>query len=142
MKAFLLFMGAASLLGLAGCQKDYKASCLLDVNSMTGSYKVISYMQDGVELINDPTIFEPCELDNMVVLKKQGAYEVTEGLDVCNPSKAYSGTWSVSGDTFFWDLDDYQIRDYSCNGFTLYYSYTDPQDSTLNYSEQIVLQRQ
>jgi hypothetical protein len=142
MNAILRYFPVILIFLVAGCQKEISDSPVVSDTAMEGSYRVVSCKENGIELFHDQTIFPPCELDNVVIIKASGSYEVEEGMNSCGPAKGNSGTWSLSGNTFFWDQDDYVVKDFSSRGFTLFYSYTDPQDQTLNYTEEITLQRQ
>ena len=142
MNAFLQYFPVALIFLLAGCQKESSESSAISDAKMAGSYRLVSCKENGIELIRDQTIFEPCELDNVVIIKASGTYELAEGLIHCDQAKGYSGTWSLKGNTFFWDQDDYLLKDFSSRGFTLYYRYTDSQDPALNFTEEITLQRQ
>ena len=141
MNSLLRFIPVALLFILGSCRKEMADVPVLNETSLAGKYRIVSCKEDGIELIHDQTIFKICELDDVLNIQQQGTYEVSEGFNICDQSSAHSGSWSIKGNTFYWDEDDYKVRDFSSIGFTLYYTYSDPKDPSLNYSEEIRLQR-
>ena len=53
-----------------------------------------------VDIFNDPNQTDPCFKDNIYTFNANGNYTISDGVDVCNPSDAETGTWSLNGTNF------------------------------------------
>lgn len=118
MKKSMLYLSIAFFTFLAGCKKDDK-NCDLNAGNIVGDYVLTSVKENGVEVFNDPSYFEPCERDDIYTVLSDGSYTITDGPLVCSGSSADSGFWTLSGSTFSLDGESGTISDFSCSGFTL-----------------------
>ena len=92
MNSLLRFIPVALLFILGGCRKEMTDSPVLNEISLAGKYRIVSFKEDGIELIHDQTIFKLCELDDVLTIQHDGAYEINEGLYTCDQSKINSGS--------------------------------------------------
>ena len=122
MKKLLLITLVATVV-FSSCKKSSNSSCTLSASSIVGTYKITSVMLstqgESFEVFNDDTYFEPCERDDIYTLNANGTYTISDGVNTCNPTGNYSGTWSLNGNTLTMDGTEVNtITDFKCTYFT------------------------
>jgi hypothetical protein len=122
MKKFFLFL-AISAFAFSSCKKKDKDCSLTEAN-LVGSYKISSVTYkasastpevDG----GDKWFDDPCEKDNLLILKSDHTVIGSDVGIVCSPSEDDQGTWSLSGSVLSIDQDESPLENFSCSGFSL-----------------------
>jgi hypothetical protein len=110
-----LLLLVVTLATLSSCKKDDDDALVASVQSISGSYKLgaMTY-KDGNNPEEDLTIlFDACELDDVMNLKNDKTYHVTDAGTVCVPPGDYDGNWDVPTSTkFVIDGDEWVIDSY------------------------------
>lgn len=94
----ILFCAAAAALAFSSCKKSSGNEALaITKENLIGTYKMTAMTisingikQDGM------SSFDPCEKDDLYVLKAGDAFDYTDAGTVCSPDGSYSGSWSLS----------------------------------------------
>jgi hypothetical protein len=134
MKKLLLFAFALALFS-TGCKKESGSggNCTLSNSSLPGVYKKTAeaYQQNAQAPIEDDfsNLFA-CEKDDLLTVKTDGTYTISEGAVSCTPpTQAISGSWNLNGNNLNISFSggfsiSTTISDFTCNSFKL--KYVDP----------------
>jgi hypothetical protein len=123
-KLFTIVLSAAiSVLSITGCKKDANKPGDNGGGSLkerlVGTYKMteLKLIQEGqtADILEQ---YEPCDRDNLYILKADMTSAVVDAGQQCDPSSNDTGTWSLEDDeTLVIDGQDWNIE--SLNGNTL-----------------------
>ncbi|RYY67660.1 MAG: hypothetical protein EOO13_14320 [Chitinophagaceae bacterium] len=125
MKVFTLLKIALLAVTFVSCKKDKEdIACPINRNSLAGSYLVtgISYKPSAALPEQDFLGYMPdCSKDNLLRLNNDGTYVYLEGTNVCDPSDAGSGIWTVAGNNLQSDGTlNGTIASYDCKALVYY----------------------
>ena len=142
MKKILLISSLYALTFVA-CKKSSTSDnnnnpCTLSASSFVGNYKMTAQVSivNGVstDIFNDPSQIDPCFKDNIYTFNANGTYATTEGVDVCNPSNAETGTWALNGTSISINssgrVDVGTISEFNCSSFKIIDT-TDPSETLI-----------
>jgi hypothetical protein len=112
------------------CQKEKKEEqfCPLTMQSLAGTYQLTSmkYKASPTSPEQDYLFWmDPCQLDDLVILKSDGTYTYQDlGLS-CDPNESNNGKWLLSGNTIVSDGDiedilNGTISSYDCKTLVFY----------------------
>jgi len=90
-----LFFGTA----LASCKKDEAPQPVGKKELLSNTWKVSDVKNaEGASVIDLPVAKITCLKDNIFTLNADDSYAIDEGAEICDPSSAGTGTWSLSTD--------------------------------------------
>ena len=107
----------------AACKKKDK-TCKQDTAGISGSHRVttVTYKASASSAEQDfynQLYPDPCDRDDLVILKTDGTYTFTDAGVQCVPTSDDTGTWSVSGSTVSIDGDPYIIESFNCSNLVI-----------------------
>lgn len=106
---------------VSSCQKerDNNNDCGINMSNIAGTYKLASlkYKASAGSPEQDYMVFlDDSEKDDLIKLKANGTYDHVDAGIVCSPDGNYSGTWSLTGNTFISDGDiGGDIQSFDCS---------------------------
>lgn len=114
-KSYLYFLASFSMTGLllAGCSKknDDPAPTMKNI---AGTYKFSSFSaQVGSNKIDLLAQLDACQRDDLFTLKEDSTLLYIDAGTKCTPPGDGQGKWSVKGNTFDLDGDQYTIKSFS-----------------------------
>lgn len=120
MKKLLLL----SLLAIIGFSCKKKDSCGVNVNSISGSYKVTGYgyksSSSATEIDYYNIIFPyTCQRDDIYTFNNNGTYHIADAGTVCTPNGSDDGTWSLTGNTVTIDGDAASVQSFDCHTWVI-----------------------
>jgi hypothetical protein len=121
MKKSLMIVSAAIV--LFSCKKE-DSGCSKNVANISGTYKIVSVKEQVSATapetdITNEWFSEPCEKDNLYILKSDGTFEYNDAGIVCDPSDSYTGTWSLNGNMLDIDGDNADITSFDCHSLII-----------------------
>lgn len=125
MKKIALGLLSVVLLATA-CKKDDNNNTPITEENLVGSYKVVSIKAkygSSPEMDITDDFLDPCEKDDIITLKSNKTYVVTDAGVQCDPPTNEEGEWSLQGSTFHFEDIDYTIDKFE--GGTLQFSATE-----------------
>ncbi|NLU92439.1 lipocalin family protein [Chitinophaga sp. Ak27] len=100
----LMVLVAGSL--LFSCKKEKSSAptptCSVNMVNISGTYKLTSLQyksSTSTTPVEETDSWEPCEKDDIIILKSDGIYDFKDQGTVCNPSGNEHGTWALKGNT-------------------------------------------
>ncbi|RYY43839.1 MAG: hypothetical protein EOO06_19105 [Chitinophagaceae bacterium] len=125
MKVFTLSGLLLLSIVFVSCKKDRpESACTVSRSTLAGNYLVtaISYKASPSLPEQDFLLYMPdCSKDNLLQLNADGTYNYLEGANVCDPSDAGSGVWSVAGDRVISDGTlNGTVQRYDCKALVYY----------------------
>lgn len=104
MKWTLMVLVAGSL--LFSCKKEESSdpapTCAVNMTNISGTYKLTSLQYKSsasATPVEETDFMEPCEKDDIIILKSDGTYDFKDQGTVCSPSGNEHGTWTLKGNT-------------------------------------------
>lgn len=121
MKNLILALSAGIFLFAgSGCSKDDKNNCAVTVANIAGTYKIQKVMYklnaSTAEVDYTSTVFEACDLDDLLILNSNGVYQYQPaGVECTPPNSGDTDTWSLSGNTLTIGGESYTIASFDCS---------------------------
>jgi len=121
----LLILSFSFLLFIS-CNKDESDSptCTTSAATIAGTYKttaaVYKETSSGAEQDVYDLLLNDCEKDDLINLKTNSTYEITEGTINCTPpSDPISGSWSIPGSNLILEGESSTIKSFDCKTLVL-----------------------
>ena len=118
MKKIVIILTVACTVLFQSCKKPTEDSCLRDTASVAGSYffgEIKPRASAGaIETDYTNIVLQPCERDDVIMLKADGTYLIKDEGNKCSPPADITGTWSISGSKFIMDGEEGDITYYNC----------------------------
>ncbi|HEX7904431.1 MAG TPA: lipocalin family protein [Chitinophagaceae bacterium] len=132
MKKNLFLAICVSTLLFQSCNKDKTETCLANVTSLSGTYKLtaLKYKQTSTSPEADwmATVVQSCKKDDLYVLASDGAFSIQDAGTVCSPAGNYTGTWTFLNNEI--NMDGYYsgtVNSFNCS--TLVFTQNDALES-------------
>lgn len=128
MKKLILALSAGIFLFAgSGCSKDDKNNCAVTVANIAGTYKIQKVMYklnaSTAEVDYTSTIFEACDLDDLLILNSNGVYQYQPaGVECTPPNSGDTDTWSLSGNTITIEGEAGTVSSFDCSSLVVVFS--------------------
>jgi hypothetical protein len=121
----LLTLSFSYLLFIA-CNKDESGTptCTTTAATNAGTYKTTAAVYKETSSGDEQDVYDlllnDCEKDDLMNLKTNSTYEITEGAITCTPPNApISGSWSISGSNLVLEGESNTIKSFDCKTLVL-----------------------
>lgn len=123
MKKFMLSVLVLAV-SFVSCQKEESTpnGCSVSMASIAGTYKITSIKYKSASSAPEQdylAMMDPCEKDDLIVVKANGSADYQDAGIVCSPEGSYTGTWSLSGNTMTIDGAPAAIQSFDCKKLVL-----------------------
>ena len=125
MKRIVLTLAVSMV--LFSCKKDDKetpSSCEVSAKGLSGSYKLTALVYKksaSATPVDYLAGMEPCQKDDILVLKADGTYDYPDTGITCSPDESASGTFEVKGNTLTSDgILNGTVASYDCKTLVYY----------------------
>lgn len=128
MKNLILALSAGIFLFAgSGCSKDDKNNCAVTVANIAGTYKIQKVMYklnaSTAEVDYTSTVFEACDLDDLLILNSNGVYQYQPaGVECTPPNSGDTDTWSLSGNTITIEGEAGTVSSFDCSSLVVVFS--------------------
>ncbi|HMU24221.1 MAG TPA: lipocalin family protein [Ferruginibacter sp.] len=128
MKKLILALSAGIFLFAgSGCSKDDKNNCAVTVANIAGTYKIQKVMYklnaSTAEVDYTSTVFEACDLDDLLILNSNGVYQYQPaGVECTPPNSGDTDTWSLSGNTITIEGEAGTVSSFDCSSLVVVFS--------------------
>ncbi len=128
MKNLILALSAGVFLFAgSGCSKDDKNNCAVTVANIAGTYKIQKVMYklnaSTAEVDYTSTVFEACDLDDLLILNSNGVYQYQPaGVECTPPNSGDTDTWSLSGNTITIEGEAGTVSSFDCSSLVVVFS--------------------
>ncbi len=128
MKKLILVLSAGIFLFAgSGCSKDDKNNCAVTVANIAGTYKIQKVMYklnaSTAEVDYTSTVFEACDLDDLLILNSNGVYQYQPaGVECTPPNSGDTDTWSLSGNTITIEGEAGTVSSFDCSSLVVVFS--------------------